>query len=164
MFKSGNNNWFTKGMFFETTLANKSTVLYTLKDVDHLGFPSLSRLYIETGDITEYRFANTHLGGWDHWLTLQQLDWMQPYIAKWRAELQVKLQSDTLAIVKEIAVAKGREALSAAKCLLEAVGSPYKRFAPGRPHKDHSEDKIAQQALDARLLAEDVFRMQKDLN
>lgn len=97
IFRAANGNWFTKQLFFETTLSNKENVVYTLKYVDHLGYPSLYRLYMEASDPTEYQFAITHLGGWPHWEELLENNWFKPYIAGWRRELEVKLKSMALA-------------------------------------------------------------------
>lgn len=99
IFKANNGNWFTKQLFFETTSADKSNVIYTLKDTDHMGYPSLYRLYIDTSDPTEYLFATSALGGWAHWEYLLENNWFKPIIAQWRRELEIKIKSTALALL-----------------------------------------------------------------
>jgi outer membrane protein assembly factor BamD (BamD/ComL family) len=45
-----NNVKYLKGLFFEQVNSDKSTVLYTLKDVPHEGFPSFYQLYMAIRD------------------------------------------------------------------------------------------------------------------
>lgn len=95
-----NNVRFLKQLFFEMTLADKPYVLYTLKDVDHEGYPSLYRLYMETDDPTEYEFANTYLDGWEHWEMLCATEWFKPYVTRWRKELDLRMKSKALKALK----------------------------------------------------------------
>lgn len=130
-FKNAVNVWRTKSLFFEQSDSDKTFVLYTLKDKDHEGFPSLYRLYMETADLTEYEFAVKHLGGWDHWTTLCNLTWFKPIVNKWREELFLRAQSAALRKVQESA-AKGN--LVANRYLLERGWEPKK--STGRPSKE----------------------------
>lgn len=98
-FKADNGNWLTRGLFYETTLADKSTVVYTLKERDHEGYPSLYRLYMEASDPTEYTFATTHMGSWSHWEYLLGNKWFSEYISAWRKELEIKIRSTALASI-----------------------------------------------------------------
>lgn len=163
-YRNGTNKLLTKSLFFETTLADKALVVYTLKAWDHLGYPSLERLYLDVADPTEYRFAKAHLDGWSHWKLLTSLDWFKPYVQNWRAELEVKLRSEAVAKIQDIARGTGRDSLTAAKTLLDLQGSSSRRSGAGRPPKDHEESQAAQATLEARLVAEDVFRLKQELN
>lgn len=163
-FRNSLNKLYTKSLFFETTLADKSSVVYTLKAWDHLSYPSLERLYLEVADPTEYRFAKAHLDGWTHWRLLSSLEWFKPYVQNWRHELSVKLKSESISKIQDIARGTGRDSLTAAKTLLDLVGSPGRRSTAGRPPKDQEEVQAAQATLEARLVAEDVFRLKQELN
>jgi hypothetical protein len=114
-----NNVRFTRHLFFEETLADKTHVVYTLKDVDHQGYPSLYRLYMETDDPTEYLFATTHLDGWEHWQMLCECAWFKPYIARWRQELDLRTRAKYLKGVKLAAANGGKDSLAAMKYLIE---------------------------------------------
>lgn len=137
-FKGTNNKWFSKGIFFETAEGDKANCMYTLKDEDHLGFPSLSRLYLNMSDPTEYNFATTYLGGWAHWEYLCSSPWFKPYIARWRRELEVKLKSEALAIVIRESRRDGKNTMAAARYLIERgwEAKEGQGRTRGRPTKD----------------------------
>ena len=95
-FRNSANQRLTRGLFKEY-----GGNVYTLKEVDQNGIPSLRRLYIECADVTEHRFATAHLEGWDHWQLLLSSPELRSEIDLWRAELQVKLRSDAIAKILE---------------------------------------------------------------
>lgn len=148
----------TKGLFFEMTLADKSSVLYTLKSQDHRGFPSLYRLYMEEMDPTEYRFAVRHLESWDHWKQLTACTWFKPHVEGWREELSLKLASEALTRIMQEAQSERKESFAANKYLLEKGWTPKSSSSPvGRPSKE-----AIKQA--ARRMVEDNSRLTDDWN
>lgn len=95
-FKTTNGIYYTKQLFYETADVEREFVLYTLKNEDHEGFPSLRRLYMEISDETEFKVADTLFGGWPHWKKLLQCSWFLEYLQEWREELRVKTTSLSL--------------------------------------------------------------------
>lgn len=89
--------------------------IFSLKaDEDHDGLISLKRIYLDTSDPTEYRFAIGLFKDARHWRTLCGLEWFRPYVDKWRWELRAKLRAqavdnlirlseDNLAAIKTLA-------------------------------------------------------------
>lgn len=148
-FRADNNKFLLQALFFEKTGADKSTVLYTLKDMDHLGFPSLSRLFIETNDPTEYIFATTYLGSWEHWQALTECSWFKPYIMRWRRELRVKIQSEALKAIIREAKLETKNSFTANRYLVEHGWEPKEGVAArrGRPSKEEIR-KAAHEALE----------------
>ena len=151
VFKDAMGRWRTQSLFIETSyskdyLTEGYTPLFSLKDYDHQGKPSLKRLYLETADPTEYRFAVSHLGGWAHWLTLCELKWFQPYVDEWRMELEVKLRSDALIRVIEDSHSDSRSSTQSAKYL--ADGGYKEKAKRGRPTK---QDQAREKAIKDRL-------------
>ena len=139
-FKNSSGAFLLRAMFFETTLADKSQVVYTLKDEDHEGFPSLYKLYLSCSDLTEYEFANQHLGGWDHWLKLQECGWFKPYLQRWRQELILKHKAEALKRVISEARSSSRNAFAANKFLVqEGWKQPEEKAKRGRPSKAEIE-------------------------
>jgi hypothetical protein len=118
---NSNNLPLTRGLFYETTLEDKTSVVYTLKDKDHKGYPSLKRLYLEEEDLTEYTFATKFLVSFEHWQTLANSTWFKDLAEQWRLELKLKLEARYLAKLAEIAENGGKEGISANKILLERV-------------------------------------------
>lgn len=156
-FKNINGVYLLRELFYETA-QNRDNVLYTLKNEDHEGFPSLYKLYMETGDITEYRFATEHLGGWEHWKGLAECSWMKAIVAKWRDELEVKIRSDQVRAVVDTAAGKSRESFQAQKYLLDSLRKETgsKR---GRPTKAEVTKAAKDLAEGASREAEDFLRL-----
>ena len=134
-FKNDNGQLYLKALFFETTAGDKSTVVYSLKEQDHMGYPSLYRLYMEENDPTEYRFATKFLNGWSHWEALTECTWFKPYVEAWRKELEVRMKSQSLARIMSEAKTGGRDAFVSNKYLLEKGWEKEPPSKRGRPTK-----------------------------
>lgn len=159
-FKNSQGVYFTKGLFFETA-TTKDSIVYTLKNDSHLGYPSLYRLYLQTRDPTDYKFANEHLGGWEHFTVLCDCEWFKPYITAWRRELAALLASEAFERLATIAVSNtGQIGYTCNRYLLEraemaAGASKRKKATHVAP-----EDKTQEKAFMARIEA-DYERMTK---
>lgn len=161
-FRNSTNGRYLKGLFFEQTLADKSSVVYTLKDWDHEGFPSLYRLYMEMEDLTEYEFANKHLDGWEHWEMLCQCEWFKPYVERWRKELTLKVQARALKALRAEAQSSSKNSFMANKFLVDKgwVDKAEKSHGRGRPSKDEVKKAADAIALTEKRLEEDMQRLQ----
>jgi hypothetical protein len=144
-----------RGLFFETTGADKTSVVYTLKDRDHEGYPSLYRLYMEADDPTEYSFAVSHLDGWDHWEILCQCTWFKPYVARWRRELEIRFRSRSLKAIQGLASSPDSKDYHQANKFLVSAGWQDSRKA-GRPSKAEIQ-KAAKAAAQEITSTEDEF-------
>lgn len=145
---------YLKGLFFETTTAHGSEI-YTLKDWDHEGLPSLYLLYMSHGDILEYSFAKTYLDGWEHWKMLCECSWFKPYVERWREELELKIRSSALYLTIEDANSTSRSASNSRRFLLERGWAP--KSEKGRPSK-------SQIKAEALRLAEATKDFEADLS
>lgn len=157
-FKTAQGVFVLRGLFYEETLADKTGVLYTLKDQDHEGYPSLRRLYLETADPTEYTFAMKYLSGWAHWERLCESDWFVPYINRWRKELELTLRAKALSNIIDMAEAGGKESFNANKYLLNSSWKVGEHRAVGRPTKQDIKSK-ALQMIDAQEIKNDAKRL-----
>jgi hypothetical protein len=111
-------------------------VVYTLKDQDHLGYVSLYRVYMETADPTEYEFATKYLAGWEHWEALCACSWFQPYVSRWRRELEVRVRAKALREVQAVATNPDHpSSYHANKYLLDGSWKPKGESKAGRPTK-----------------------------
>lgn len=161
-FRLSNRKRLLKGLFYETTMADKTGVKYTLKDEDHLGFPSLSRLYLQSNDPTEYSFAVTHLESWDHWEMLCECNWFKPYIARWRRELEMKMKSEALSRIMSSAKQAGKDTLAANRFLIEKGWEPKQgQTKRGRPTKDEIRDEATRLANTHAQINDDFERVMK---
>lgn len=154
--KDVRNVWRTASLFEETCEdATKYPPVYSLGD-QHGTLPSLKRNFLDLGDLAEYTFAETYLGGWDHWLALQKSWVLKPHIEAWRNELRLKLEAAALAKIKDIADGEGPSALQAAKYLYERVQTDggRKRGRPSKAEKDAALKKELRDSEDVRADAE----------
>ncbi len=147
----------TKAMFFETSLPASRTKYcsFTLKDVEHKGYPSLKQIYMSFDDPTEYDFAIAAFGSFQHWKILQGCKWLQPYIEAWREEQEVRLRSEA---IKQIAIhALGEKGYSASKWIAEAQWKPKQI---GGPTKKQIDAKNRVSNLIDKSVSSDLSRLQ----
>jgi hypothetical protein len=158
----GNNNLLTKALFFELALADKSLCVYTLKDHDHtvegVTYPSLYKLYMSVNDPTEYRFATKHLDGWEHWEALSSCTWFQPYLERWRRELETRMKSEALARIMQESKTTSKESFAASKYLLEK-GWDKPQEKRGRPSKEQIQKQAHEIASSNNVILEDFKRL-----
>lgn len=128
---------YLRKLFYETTHEDKSSVLYTLKDYDHKGYSSLYRLYMEEKDPFEYRFANKYFENYDHWELLCECNWFQPFLLRWRKELELYFRSEQLRKIVADSKSSSGTAISSAKYVLEKgwLKAEEARNQRGRPTK-----------------------------
>lgn len=126
----------TLSLFLE--IAYDKDAIYTLKDYDHeyegKTYYSLKKRFLEVSDPTEYKFATTHLAGWDHWQKICNNKLLAQHVEKWRNELELKLRSEGVQWVIKSARSKGN--WLAAKFLAERG---WEVRAAGRPSKEEVE-------------------------
>lgn len=160
-FKNSSGVYLLRGLFFETTPADKTSVVYTLKDRDHEGYPSLKCLYLAISDFTEYRFATQCLGGLEHWDKLCECTWFQPYVEQWRRELDLKIKSEALARIMIEAERDSQVKFGANKYLLEKGWEPKSPSASkrGRPSKAEINEEAQKIVENNGRLIEDMERL-----
>ena len=157
-YKDEQGRYRTKSLFIEAidprVKANGYNAPFSLKADAPDGVVSMKEMYLEIADPTEYEFATQVLGSWEHWQKLCQCSWFAPHRTLWQAELEDKLRSEGVAIMREIAQSGNKGAAAAAKWLAEkgfnkevGMRSPSKR---GRPSKEEvaAERKAAVKELD----------------
>jgi hypothetical protein len=158
-YKNASGSRLLRGLFFEETSADKTGVVYTLKERDHEGYASLKRLYMEIGDLTEYKFATQCLDGLEHWDMLCNCNWFKPYVEKWRRELSLKIQSIALANILEETTRESPAKFSANKYVLEQGWKP-KTGQRGRPSKDAIREAAEDHISNNRRLEADMERLE----
>lgn len=150
-----------QALFFETTLTHtRQHAIYTLKDHDHEGYKSLYRLYMECDDPTEYSFATTYLDGWGHWERLCRTPFFEPYVERWRKELELRFRSRALQNIKGLAEGSGRDKLTANKILLDGKWGKTEAKGRGRPSKEEIKKEASRLADAERQLEDDFNRIQ----
>lgn len=162
-FKNNSGVYYTNGLFWERTL-DKSTAVYTLKENDHNGYPSLYKAYMAANDPTEYTFATTYLDGWQHWEVLQECSWFRDYIARWRRELDLRTRSEALLRIRDTAGSESKEAFQANKFLLQGGWKDTPKTRRGAPSKQQIKDEAHKIASTDKALEEDFNRISGSVN
>jgi hypothetical protein len=154
-FLDSQGRFLTQSLFLE--LGYLDSAVYTLKENDHEYegnvYPSLKRLYLQSGDPTEYDFATTYLLGWKHWKRLCENKAIRKYIDEWREELEVQLRCEG---VKRALNSAKSGSFQAAKWIADRG---WDSRGAGRPSKDEVErEKRFQSRVDSEYGA-DVVRL-----
>lgn len=136
-YKDTVGRWRTQSLFIELPHEDYPPV-FTLKEFDYLDkntntlYPSMRRLFLESRDPTGYRFSRSSLLSYAHWKKLISVQWFaEDHLLGWLEELDVKLKSDGLQKIVELASGESGSAFQAAKYLAErdikqSVGRPKK--------------------------------------
>lgn len=175
-FRNDLNVRYTKALFFElTTTENREAAIYTLSKEDkHFGdrfYRSLYQCYMNENDILEHDFANKYFEDWEHWQNIARTNWMKPLIAKWRVELETRIKSDALKIIRAEADAGTKYSYAAAVYLAKKGWEekiPEKSLGPkksvGRPSKAQIAEEAHRIAIEGHSVDEDLARLGVKVN
>lgn len=166
-FNTAGTHILTKALFLEVDRDDQGKILYSLKDEDTEGYPSLYRLYMELGDLTEYEFATTYFYNWNHWKLLCKAPWFIEHVARWREELDLKTKSEAIKRIKaEAKNTKGKNTFSANKILIDRAwekSKPQKTSSSnrtaGRPTREEVLGELKREVSEARILEDDYQRV-----
>jgi len=158
--KDSIGRFLTHAMFFETRIkASGYEPTFTLKEQDHtyedIDYVSMRRLYLEMEDPTEYEFAITTLGSWDHWQRLCNSAAIFEHISRWREELETKVRAKAIKAMISTATNDGAKGTTAAKWLATAGWKEGK----GRPSKAKVKGELKKAAQVVSLVSEDASRL-----
>lgn len=161
-FKNASGRFLIRQLFFENELSDKRQCMYTLKKHDHMGYPSLYRLFMECDDPSEYSFAVQHLGGWGHWKELNESPHLKDIFQEWREELDVRTRAKALNNIREIAEQPSPVRLAANKLLLDGgwKRQEKEKEKAGRP----SKERIRQEADRLLEYDKDILEDARRLN
>ena len=169
-FKNASGVFFTKELFFETKVGDRSNAVYTLKDYDHtvdgILYPSLSKIYLEEEDLTEYDFAEKYLGGYPHWEKLLASPMISPYIKDWRKRLDLKMRAKALNRIKKKAESpEDKESFQANKFILSGQWrTAEEKSAVGRPTKAKIKEEADRIIKEQSVFDEDYDRIMNNIN
>jgi hypothetical protein len=157
LLRSSNGIMKTEGLFIESaskinSMTNRlaATPIYTLKDYDKPGYPSMYLIYIDC--VTEYEAAMKLLGSYRHWKKLCQSTMFIEYLEEWREER--KARDEAVARTTLLAsVVDGN--VSAAKTIMDES----KRKGAGRPSKVEVAGEMSRAVKDQAHLENIVDRM-----
>jgi hypothetical protein len=147
----------TEGLFWEKcckldALANRNPTdpVYTLKDYDHNGYPSMYIIYMDSA--TEYEAALRLLGSWRHWKKLCKSLFFKTLVDEWREERQLREEALAKTALLE-SIVEGN--VSAAKTILDEK----KKRVAGRPTTEVVKGEIVRAAEEQNNLTNLIERM-----
>lgn len=159
--KTDNNKYRVGSLFIEKNTSFNLTPFFTLSTDDKVmtGKPVLqegpvdetnTRVYLSMKNLymkyyfdpTEYQFVMNVLGDYKLWETILANRTIRPYIEEWREEAEIRLRSEAIKEVVEVAKNEGAKGFTAAKWLAEAKWKG--RTGAGRPKNraDASQNEI----------------------
>jgi hypothetical protein len=147
VFKDSINRWVTTGLFKETAGQNKEFVCMTLQEARDK--------FMECGDILGIDFADQHLGGFQHWKNINASPVLQPIIADWVEELEVRIRSKQIKRIDTLA-AEGQ--FQAAKFLADRG---WEKRAAGKPSKEEVQRETKVQAKMKDSFSADIARIKR---
>lgn len=157
-FKDEKGRYIVQGLFLEDRYnVDLATYTFSGEDKKYKGklFLSLKRLYLEQSDPHEYNFATTYLYDWPHWQRLTRNAIVSRHIAEWREELSLKLASDGVEMM--IQMAEEGKSYQAAKFLAE---NGWDKKEQGRPSKEAVAQELKRRADEEERFAGDVALFQ----
>jgi hypothetical protein len=166
MFRNEFNQLLTRALFLEVNVTTPEQVKYTLsrfdKTLDGRTIPSLYRLYVEMADITEYEFALKYFEGWDHWQGIANSWYLKDLVAKWREEVEVKIQTEALKAIQAEAMADTKYSYAANRYLADKgwkQEAKTSRRGAGRPSKAQIQEEATRLASEAHDVNADMKRL-----
>ena len=161
-FRDENNRYIVQGLFLEDRY-NTDLAVFTYDGEDKLykgkTYPSLKKLYLEHSDPVEYDFAITYLADWPHWERLVANKTVGAEIDKWRNELRLKLMSDGVNSLINLALQK--ESYQASKYLADHGWDVKER---GRPSKEEIEGELNKRATKINEFETDLILLDNHRN
>jgi hypothetical protein len=160
-FKASTGNWYTSALFDETCL-HPSHTMRTIDPVfslyqDRPGLINCQSTFVALRDPTGYKWAMAYLGDWRHWERLIGIPWFADAVDTWRNQLKLKLQSEALEKIQEIAGGDSSQALAAAKYIAEEGWNP--KSNRGRPSKVEVTAEMKRLTQAAQVVSDDAARI-----
>lgn len=158
-FKNPSGVHYLKALFYEVCVeSDKEHVLYTLKNYDHEGYPSIQRLFLEMDDPTEYSFATKYFDSWQHWKMIRECNWFKPIYNEMVEELHLRIKAKALLKIREAAENSDKDKMQANKYLLEG-GYIDKEDKRGRPSKQKIKEEADKIVKDNEFVNDDWGRI-----
>lgn len=130
--------------------------VFSLHD-DRPGLINARKTFIDLGDPSGYKWAISYLGSWIHWQKLMRAKWFVAAYNEWVEELNIKLRSEALDVIRSIAHEEGnKSALAAARYIAELE---KRSQIKGRPTKVAMEAELKRQVQILDETADDAERI-----
>ena len=153
-FKDVMGRFRTLSLFYELNTTDLPSV-FTLKEREHKGYPSLKQIFLSYTDPTEYTFAMEVFGSWTGWQKISESAEIKKHVDQWREELEIKIRAEAIKAIAETAVTEGAKGTAAARWIAEGNWKGRR----GRPSKAEVERERKIQAGIQDDISDDIERM-----
>lgn len=158
VFKNASGSHYLKALFYEEAIEeDRRYVLYSLKNYDNNGYPSIHQLFLKEDDPTEYRFAIKYFDSWHHWKMVRECAWFKPVYEAMKEELEIRLKSKAVADLRNIA-RDPKAAVQVNRYLIEK-GYVDKEDTRGRPSKQKIKEEADKIFKDMEVIGSDYDRI-----
>jgi hypothetical protein len=129
-----------------------------MSNISNIDTTELYTQYIRMEDPTEYYFATKVVGSWELWEEFCNKN--INLVALWRRELEAKIKSSCLQYILEASKGETRDALQAAKYLIDAPWNK-EESKRGRPSKEDILNETNRIVEDMKRVEDDYKRITK---
>jgi hypothetical protein len=130
--------------------ATRLPPLFTLRENDYKGLPSLKRIYLAYRDPTEYSFAMDLFNSYTHWIRLCESKFFQEHHEKWKLELEIALRSEGIRALRNMTGRNDSTGFNASKFLASKGWDP-KTAATEKARKASDQKKHEKTLVDKAL-------------
>ena len=160
-YQSENGIWYTEALFYDR-MQTKQQAIWVIEPIFTLfekkkHYICAQDTFLDVGDPTGYQWAMQYLGNYNHWVRLMKTTWFPEAVKVWKEHLALKLQSDAVWKIKEIASGESSQALAAAKYVAEAGWVP--KAARGRPKQEEIDKELKQLTQASQATDDDAVRI-----
>lgn len=157
-YRSEKGHWLSTILFYEThadRYNDKWQPVFTLNK-DHPGLINARKTFVELCDPTGYKWAMLYLGDYAHWLHLLKQQFFRDAYETWMDELNMKLKSEAIARLQEIAKSDTAQATVANKYL---ASREYDKAERGRPSKSEITGELKRAVQMSEMERDDLERI-----
>lgn len=148
----------TVSLFVGYNTSNLEPILTLAEEdqvVDGVVYPSLQKIYLSYNDPTEYQFAIDVFGSWRAWKRISGSAKIAEHVNRWREEAEIRMRSEAIRALHEVATNEGPRGVGAAKYVAERG---WEKRA-GRPSNEEVERQKRIHAGISKALDEDAERI-----
>ena len=158
-YKTEQNKWFTAQLFYDRWVEYPIELrliqpVFSLHE-DKPGLINARATFVALDDPTGYLWAVKYLGDYNHWKELMKAKWFRDAYIQWREELELKLQTQGLLVMKELAENGNPQA---AKFLANKEWNKN-TSGRGRPSKVEIQGALREEVRKATVEDEDMVRI-----
>ena len=158
-YRTSTNAWYTRQLFYEPwSKLNKEAQVAepVFSFTGRPGYIDAHTTFVNLGDPTGYKWAIEFLESYQHFEVLLNCDWFKSEFDKWVHEIEVKMRSEAIEKLREVAAGDSAQATVAAKFISTL---DYKKGSKGRPSNAEIKGELRRQVRIIEEESDDAARI-----